>query len=232
MEQTTNINVLERELESGEVILPTDYLSYDGYLYDIEMLDMAQTEVDNRFVYLMGKYFYPYRGFWQDATLDVKPGIYWDDENKKLKRVDPISDEEKAEYAYEGKIHRSDPTTIREMVNSGKMKIQSVPQTSRAFITPVKSSDDILKRLIKMVFEQKQINPDDIRDQFADKNAYFNFKQVVKGDSRLSMMLFERGAAALNLKYSIMIEEIDPEHPLGKALSHNLVASSEDTYEM
>lgn len=219
-------------LSNGEVINAGDILQYGDFLYDIRLYDDSMRSVETQAVYLYGDYFYPYRGKWSDANTATKVGFYYDNVHDQLIRVDPISDEEKEEFSYHGKIKRVDYKTIRDILNKGIETIVNMPESSKLNITPLKSSDDILKRLVKMAIIDKGIDIDQYRARFVDKNALFNFKQVIKGDNRLSMLLFDRGTTALNLKYTIILEEKDPDHPLGKALSHKLVCTSEDTYSM
>jgi hypothetical protein len=80
--------------------------------------------------------------------------------------------------------------------------------------------------------KSKDIDIDAYKARFADKNALFNFKQVIKGDGKLSMLLFERGCNALNLKYTITLEEIDPRGSVGTPLVNPVKISSEDSYNV
>lgn len=229
-----NNNIQARRLvKPGEILDMEHDILIDGtFLRGIELLDMDMTEVNALKVYLYGEYYYIYRGYWDLANANNLPGIYMDKVTGKIVRLDPITKEDKEHYTYAGKIYRTDPFSIQEIGQQGKLKIVNVPESSRAFITPLKSSDDILKRLVKLAIMDKDIALDDYKGRFVDKNALFNFKQVLKGDSRLSMLLFDRGINALNLKYTIILEEKNPEEALGKALSMPLTATSEDTYEV
>ena len=56
-------------------------------------------------------------------------------------------------------------------------------------------------------------------------------KQVLKGNNRLSMLLFDRGIEAFNLKYTIIVSE-GPGSPIGVPLAESLIVSSEDTHEL
>lgn len=218
----------------GQIILmDTDLLSYKNMLYKVSLLDekMQEEDFDATTVYLHDKYFYIYRGRWSKASVNNSVGVYWDDIQGHIVRVNPMTDEQKEEFTYEGKIIRSDVDFIRLKANSNEFRINNLPETSRAFLPEPTETDDILKRLIKMAIIEKGIALDDYRDRFVDKNALFNFKQVLKGDSRLSMLLFDRGANALNLKYSIILEEKNPERPIGHGI-HRMVVTSEDTYNL
>lgn len=71
-----------------------------------------------------------------------------------------------------------------------------------------------------------------IQDIETQKNALFNFKQVIRGENKLSILIFDRGMEALNLKYKIIIEEKDDINVVGTKLTEPIVVSSEDTYDL
>ena len=106
-----------------------------------------------------------------------------------------------------------------------------MPESSKAFCPEITENDDILKRLMKQAIINKGIDIDRFKYRFVDKNALFNFKQVLKGDNRLSMLLFDRGVEAFNLKYTIILQE-DSGDPIGIPLSQPIVISSNDTHEL
>ena len=228
----SSIEIPSFTLPNGEIIHQGDVLQYGDFLYDIGLYDDKMRVLDTQTVYLYGDYFYPYRGKWNDAIANTTPGFYFDDVHDQLIRIDPETEEEKKTYDYHGKIQRVDFLTIRDVLNKGEQTICNMPESSKLNITPLKASDDILKRLVKMAIMDKGIDIDQYRARFIDKNALLFFMQVIKGDNRLSMLLFDRGTTALNLKYTIILEEKDPEHPIGKALTRKLVCTSEDTYSM
>ena len=108
----------------------------------------------------------------------------------------------------------------------------TIPDSGKVFRPDETPEDDILKRAIKRVLKSKGVDIDAYKGRFADKNALFNFKQVIKGDGKLSMLLFERGCNALNLKYTITIEDVDPSNAVGTVLRQPITISSEDEYNM
>ena len=67
--------------------------------------------------------------------------------------------------------------------------------------------------------------------RFASKNMLFNTKQVLRGPNRLSMLLFDRCTEALNLKYTIIIEEGGGEI-IGHPLEEPIIISSQDYIDM
>ena len=106
-----------------------------------------------------------------------------------------------------------------------------MPESSKAYCPEITEDDDILKRLMKKIIIDKGIDIDRFKTRFVDKNALFNFKQVLKGTNRLSMLLFDRGIEAFNLKYTIIVSE-GPGSPIAAPLAEPLIVSSEDTHEL
>ena len=82
-----------------------------------------------------------------------------------------------------------------------------------------------------MALIQKNVDLDRYKDRFTNKNELFNFKQVIRGDSKLSILIFNRGCEALNLKYSIVLEDKSPDDIVGDKLMEPIIVSSEDTYD-
>ena len=79
----------------------------------------------------------------------------------------------------------------------------------------------------------KRINIDLYKERFDDKNKLFNLKQVLKSDKPLSKLLFDRAVEALNLKYTIIVEEDDPESIIiGVPLEEPIIANSNDGLEL
>ncbi len=185
--------------------------------------------------YLDGEYFYIYRGEITEKELHkegvkLEPGIYRC--NGKNILIMPLTDEEKKYYTYEDKISSIDPNKIIEMINTKEKILVPVPESSKLFIPVINKEDDILKRLIKKALIEKNIDIDQYRHRFLDKNALFNFKQVIKNNNTLSILLFDRGCEALNLKYTIILEELDPENVIGEKLDISITAASDDVYDL
>ena len=70
------------------------------------------------------------------------------------------------------------------------------------------------------------------KHRFTDKNALLNFKQVMKSNSKLSMLLFERGCDVLNLKYTIIIEEASPDDNVGLRLKEPIIVKSDEEFSL
>ena len=181
--------------------------------------------------YLIGDYYYLYRGKLADVKVfeNPVPGIYLTDDNTYL-ICQPETEEEKKEYRYSDKITTYDADEIRNAILNHDVIIVNIPDVVHSNIPPEDISDDLLKRAIKRVLLKKGIDLDQCRARFASKNMLFNFKSVLRGDNRLSMLLFERGTEALNLKYTIILEEAGGEI-IGKPLTEPISISSEDVYD-
>lgn len=255
-EKTLDLRVREGEIYGKDTMLVTEDFAYplqlmpnifenfftDDFLTTDAPKEFKLPEFKENVAYLQGDYFYLYRGKISKKSEATKPGIYLLSEKEysgggkkqEFIIIDPKSEEEQIKYSYEGRIQNLDPDAIVEQLKGTKQILKlSVPGSSKIFVPEVSLDDDLLKRAIKEILIQKNVDIDQYRDRFKDKNALFNFKQVLKKDgAKLSMLLFERGCEALNLKYAIVIEEADPDVVLGVPLRNPIRIASDDTYEL
>lgn len=188
-------------------------------------------ELDPSIAYLDGDFYYFYRGKLSDLKgfEKILPGIYYDDSNCSYVIAHPETPAEIEEYRYVDKITRQDADEIRNAVFNHEVVIFNTPDSAHSSIPPETLDDDILKKLIKRAIIKKGVDLDQYKVRFASKNMLFNTKQVLRGPNRLSMLLFDRCAEALNLKYTIIIEEAGGE-TIGHPLSDTLVISSQDVF--
>lgn len=182
------------------------------------------------YAYVAYPYYYIYRGTTNTKEYEMKlPGIYLALEDHYI-WIPVTPGNEDAEWIVDDKFATADQRKIIDvLIDRDDIKL-AIPESGRVFRPDETPSDDILKRAIKRVLRAKAVDIDAYKARFADKNALFNFKQVIKGDGKLSMLLFERGCNALNLKYTITIDEIDPRTVIGEPLQGPIQISSEDTY--
>ena len=169
------------------------------------------------------------------SKAGLKPGIYKEKHSSTEQKyfiVQPETDEEKEMYDVNTHIHSLNPVSIIDTVNTKEDLLIAIPESTKIFQPTLVPSDDILKRIAKMALIQKNVDLDRHKDRFRDKNALFNFKQVIRGDNKLSILIFDRGMEALNLKYTIMIEERDDVNYVGAKLTEPIRVSSEDTYDI
>lgn len=227
-ELSEEVDKLMEELHNGMIVTNEDVLKpvllnqrniNDGTLYE------------RGYAYCAPPYYYLYRG----PTLCVEfqqklPGIYLAPDDHYI-WIPVTEGNEDKEWLIEEKFATTDQRKIIEVLLKQEDVSLNIPESGKVFQPDECDEDDILKRAIKRVLKAKDIDIDKYKAYFADKNALFNFKQVVKNPkARLSMLLFERGCNALNLKYTITIEELDPNRPRGGPLRNPITVCSEDTY--
>ena len=223
-------NTVENGVYSKDSLLVTD-----DEILGIQLYDEDLTEFKRGIAYLKDEYYYVYRG---EAEKDNKndlypaPGIYKDPKDGSVYRIDPYTPDDKKKYSMDGKIASIDPEKIIEMVNCREEILVTLPESSKIFLPTINPNDDILKRLTKEILIKKGIDIDQYKNRFIDRNSLFNYKQNLKSQNKLSMLLFDRGIEALNLKYTITIEEKDPANHLGTRLVDKITGSSEDTHEL
>ncbi len=213
----------------------------DLIVTDEDVLKVAKLNVDNindgtqyekGVAYIAYPYFYIYRGTTMTVEFERKlPGIYLTPDDHYI-WIPVTPGNEDQDWIVDDKFATADERKIVDILLDRDDIHLTIPDSGKVFRPEEDENDDILKRGIKRALRLKGVDLDAYKHRFADKNALFNFKQVIKGDGKLSMLLFERGCNALNLKYTITIDEIDPKHTIGDALKSPVVISSEDSYNV
>ena len=221
-------------MSSSMPIITPDILLDDGkVMRNVLLFNDEIKEFDPMIAYLDGDYYYLYRGKLPVAVSGdhLEPGIYFDKQSDKYVLAVPSTEEEKKQHTYNDKICSTTASDIIDKINKKEVQVFVMPDSSKSFCPEISENDDILKRLMKKAIIDKGIDIDRFKYRFVDKNALFNFKQVLKGDNRLSMLLFDRGVEAFNLKYTIVLEE-NTGDPIGIPLDKPIVVSSNDTHEL
>lgn len=209
----------------------------DDAVYNIDILtDINELEeINEDTAYIDNDVYYVYRGVPKGRDIsNLKPGIY-DNKNgsdAKYFLVEPSSDAEKEEYCASTHVSSLTPVSIIDTANTKEELLIAIPESSKVFQPTLSENDDILKRVAKMALIKKNVDLDRHKNRFTNKNELFNFKQVIRGDNKLSILIFNRGCDALNLKYSIKIEEKNENDIVGDRLTEPIIVSSEDTYEL
>lgn len=211
----------------------------DDAIYKVQLFNPEAEKYEENVAYLEGEYYFIYRGDMDFEQMDkhpyeAKPGIYTDI-NKKLppRLVYPRDEMEDEIYLIGDKIKQINAVSILENLKSKKETIPSLPENTKMYIPTIKTSDDILKRLLKQAMRDKYVDIDQCKSRFVDKNALFNFKQAIKkDDTKVSMLLFDRGCEALNLVYTITLEEVDPDNAIGTPLKGPIICKSSDSYDL
>lgn len=204
----------------------------DDSIYTMQLYDENSTEFSKNVAYIDEQFFYLYRGKICKEALEateLKPGIYMIDGKAHI--IPPTIDREIELYTYADKISTLNPNRIIDMINNNETILVSIAESAKMFMPPIGEDDDILKRSVKRALMEKGVDIDQYKTRFVSKNELFNLKQTLKGNSRLSMLLFDRSCDALNLKYSIVLEEADPSANIGVRLQEPIILSSNDTFD-
>lgn len=219
-------------MSSSNVTITPDILLDDGkVMRNVLLFNKDIKEWDPMVAYLDGDYYYLFKGKVPENGNIEEPGIYIDRQTNEPLLAVPSTDEEKKKYSYNDKICSTSANEIIDKINRKEVEVFIMPESSKAYCPEISEDDDILKRLMKKIIIDKGIDIDRFKTRFVDKNALFNFKQVLKGTNRLSMLLFDRGIEAFNLKYTIIVTE-GPGSPIAAPLAEPLIVSSEDTHEL
>lgn len=195
-------------------------------------LDTTDEQIAEGVAYLHGDYYYLFRGIGNSENLfGKKPGIY---KNKhgipKYFIVDPVTDEEKEEYAIITHISSLHPTSIIDSANTKEELLVAIPESTKIFQPQITENDDILKLIAKKALLAKNVDLDRYRDRFSNKNELFNLKQVIRGDNKVSMRIFTRVVEALNLQFEIILTERTKDDVVGDPLKEPIKVSSEETF--
>ena len=219
-------------MSSSNVTITPDILLDDGkVMRNVLLFNKDIKEWDPMVAYLDGDYYYLFKGKVPENGNIEEPGIYIDRQTNEPLLAVPSTDEEKKKYSYNDKICSTSANEIIDKINRKEVEVFIMPESSKAYCPEITEDDDILKRLMKKIIIDKGIDIDRFKTRFVDKNALFNFKQVLKGTNRVSMLLFDRGLEAFNLKYTIIVSE-GPGSPIAAPLAEPLIVSSEDTHEL
>lgn len=253
----TNLDIMMPECmpdASNQMLTTSNMLSDGNAFYKIKLLDNELAKDDiftiktnmenldnnkNKFIpsegvaYLKGKYYYLYRGKLDDYSVlhqyKLKPGIYQTNDGEYV-RIDPESEEEQKEYYYADKILNMDANELISAINNKTEVIRLTPDKAHSIIPDITTDDDILKRCIKAILKDKDIDIDSYKSRFINKNELFNLKQVLRGPKNITIMLFDRFINMANLKYTIIIEEAGDDC-IGRPLSGPICVSTDDYVE-
>lgn len=194
--------------------------------------------IDPKCCYIYKGYMYAFRGFIYKSEDAVVPGIYYNKNTSKyvITLCDPQNPEHD-KYAVKNNQINSAPTAqeIQEALkdHGEEMYVALKTSNTKNNVPPITAEDNALKRALKKVLKAKGIRLDEYRANFASKNEVFNLNQVLKSpENKLSIMLWDRAAEALKLKYVIVVTDLDPDNVCGAPLREPIVVSSEDTFDM
>lgn len=218
---------------------PNSFILTEDNVYGIDVFedDIKLEELNEDTAYLHGELFYLYNGEISESELNnakkLQPGIYWNTDANKAILIHPGEDEI-SKYTAEDKIGDIDSRKIIDEINEHPEILVELPDKakSQSNTLQIRDNDDILKRLIKMAFNLKGLTIEDCSEGFPEKNMRFNYKAAVtKNGGELSIKYFNRGIDALKLRYTIIVEEENPNDPMGIGLKEPIIMSSADTHD-
>jgi hypothetical protein len=221
------------KIDSNVIIGGSSYIKYGPHLYEVALLMMMQgkpyDEWDENTAYVTGDIFYILRGnFTQtDENEEKAPGIYRDFNGNAI--IIPVNDKNREEYTITAdNLINSNLEHIIEVLKNKESLYVSIPDNYLPNSVGELADNDTLKRALQEALLDKGIDMDLCSKRFKDKNAFLNFKQAMKNDkTKLSMMLFERGCDVFNFKFTIIVEEADPDIAIGPRLKAPIVISSD-----
>lgn len=228
---------VNEKLENGALSFSKDsVIVTDDAVYNIELLGDLDDDMEfsDEIAYIDDNFFYLFRGFPKKMGLDyLKPGIYENKEGSpKYFMVKPTTEEDIAAYSVSDHVVSLVAKSIIDTANTKEELLVAIPESTRVFQPALSDDDDILKRVLKTILIKKNVDLDRFKDRFRNKNELFNLKQVVRGKSKVSILIFNRGIEALNLKFSIVVEEKGDTDVVGTKLEEPIIITSEDTYEL
>lgn len=194
--------------QQGEVLVADDAI-----YVPVPFTENMEIDDDYSKAYIFNGQFFPYRGRYRKHA--VLPGAYMTDEGT-AKLILPIVND--GTYDVGDKIKSIDMDTMIQTLKKSDAISYNYPSSGKHFIPEISNDDDILKRALKLALKAKCVDIDNCKDNFSDRNALFNFKSVMKGDGRLSILLFDRGCEALGLEYYVVLCEKDKNRSIGTPL--------------
>ena len=212
-------------------------ITTDTDIYQVELLDetLPYDELDKAKAYVYGDYYYLLRGRKPDDLDNTnrdklcKPGIYKDGKGRQF-LYHPATEQEIEKYNYLDSLVKYDPEHIVNILKQDNELYLNNVDPGKIFKVTVGDNDNILHRAMKEVFRRKNVDLRQCIDRFPNKHALTNFKQTMTSPDKknLTILLFERGADALNLKYTLIIEDKDGDVCVGDRLMEPVVVCSED----
>lgn len=181
-------------------------------------------ELSMKYAYIIEPYYFLYRGWYcaKGKKQSVLPGIYQvmdDNGETAVKIIYPSTEEDRAAYLAATHYDKPKYNDILQVMTDNEDDYTIYADGKNMSIPEISATDDTLKEALKAACLVKGISVDSVKDRFSDRNAVFNFKQVMKGDGKFSILLFDRGCDAFNLGYYITLVDKDPEHPIGRPLN-------------
>lgn len=223
-------------MDSTNSFIPAaSYIAYEENIFNIDLMENIDgkkyTELESNTAYLLNGIFYILRGNKRtDRIMDV--GIYAE-ENGDIFISPPITEVDNAKYSIDKYIIDTSKEKIIEVLKTKDILYIAPPDGADIFNPSITDNDDVLKRVVKRALQEKNVDLDLYKERFIDKNTLFNFKQLLKKENgKISIKIFERGCEVLNLKFTIIVEEIDNDNSVGIKLKQPIIITSEETFQI
>jgi hypothetical protein len=184
----------------------------DDNIYCVKILNNANPKVDDfseRVAYVFGDYVFPFRGDYHKYKLK-KVGLY--DKDGELYMLMPENEKEEEMYSI-NKVKELDPVsilrTIRENSDSyiTQEQIDAINNSVDIYTPHIEPDDDILKKIIKTVIIQKQINPNNYKNKLDTKWSLTNLKSSLVKKQNLSMKNFVKWLDLLGCDIKFIVED-------------------------
>lgn len=223
-------------MEDVEIYTPDHMLVLDDGLYNVAIWN-PEGEINQSTAYLKDDYYYLYvttmSQYEFDRSPGLKPGIYLIEDTNKFRLVEVETENDRIKYYAKDKIKNLQPQKIVESINSGETVLEEFSPRALQDLYQIERGDDILKRLIKTIFNTKNISIEDCADGFPTRTALFNFKQqLCSPDKPMSWKLLNRATEATGTKITLEVTDANPNNPIGKRLDPPIRISDNDTYAL
>jgi hypothetical protein len=168
---------------------------------------ICDSEVYNMIVF--GDYIFPFRGDYYKYKLK-KVGMY--NKDGELYMLMPENEKEEEMYSI-NKVKELDPVsilrTIRENSDSyiTQEQIDAINNSVDIYTPHIEPDDDILKKIIKTVIIQKQINPNNYKSKLDTKWSLTNLKSSLVKKQNLSMKNFVKWLDLLGCDIKFIVED-------------------------
>jgi hypothetical protein len=192
-------------------------VSDDGHVYTPVVYNKQKLEFDYKYAYILDDIFLPYRGEYKPKKSCL-PGVYSHGTNEHV--VIMPNEKDEAEYKADTHYGKVDIDALYDGITAKEDTFQIYADGKNAYIPDISINDDPFKRALKEAIITKGIDIDSIKDRFSDRNAVFNFKSVMKGDNKVSTLIFERGCEAFGLGYCIILFDKDKNNIIGHPIDN------------
>ncbi|HAB66315.1 MAG TPA: hypothetical protein DCE23_03005 [Firmicutes bacterium] len=166
------------------------------YINDVTYIVKILRDCDELYkgeAYLFNGYVYPYLGV--TDNIDDLVGIYKPSPEAKYHFRVPKTDKEKEEHDVDRVVELNPEKILSDMEKNSdsyvtKEYIETVSNSADVYAPPIEPGDDILKKIIKKILQEKQININNYKNKLDNKWTLTNLKAALTKKQNLSMKYF------------------------------------------